>query len=120
GEFRSTRAYPGLESTEANHSHVFGLFPDSWIPLHGYRNSTDLRSGNQAWNIQQKMDPQQHIYCGPGVWYDRETHRIHIRLAHTTIASLGDGNYTGPTDPRKLPLVISGGLKTRPLEIAGA
>ena len=49
--------------------------------------------------------------CGPGVWYDMKTGRIHARLGHTNLAHLGDQNYRGETDPRKLPLVIAVGLK---------
>ena len=46
--------------------------------------------------------------CGPGVWYDMKTGRIHARLGHTKVAFLGDANYRGDTDPRNLPLVIGG------------
>ena len=54
-----------------------------------------------------KTGKSNHVYCGPGVWYDRTTGRIHCRLAHTTLSSLGDDNYRGETDPRKTPLIIA-------------
>jgi len=54
-----------------------------------------------------KTGKSKHVYCGPGIWYDRETGRIHCRLAHTKLPGLGDDNYRGETDPRKTPLVIA-------------
>jgi len=57
----------------------------------------------------QFIDP---IYCGPGLWYDKQTGRIHARLAHTKL-KLPEGSthqlvqYQGETDPRKLPLVVA-------------
>ncbi|MBM4072651.1 MAG: hypothetical protein FJ271_27545 [Planctomycetes bacterium] len=96
GEFRSTRTYPDLGGI------VLGNFGDSLIPLHGYRSLADLRSRNEYWPAK-RGDP---MYCGPGLWYDAKTGRIHIRLAHTTLPILGDDNYRGETDPRKLPLMI--------------
>jgi hypothetical protein len=46
------------------------------------------------------------VYLGPGLWFDAQTQRIHVRLAHTKIAA--QANYTGETDPRKVALVIGG------------
>ena len=54
-----------------------------------------------------KTGKSKHVYCGPGIWYDRETGRIHCRLAHTKLPGLGDDNYRGETDPRKTPLIIA-------------
>src|SRR5262249_36039610 len=59
------------------------------------------------------------IYAGPGLWFNRETGRIHIRLAHTQLAGLGDHGYTGETDPRKLPLIVSLGFGEEVLRIVG-
>lgn len=100
GEYISTLAYPGLEK-------VFGNFGDSMVPLHGYKNRNDLRSANEYWNGGGKLDTDWSIYCGPGVWYDQRTGRIHCRLAHTTLPQLGPDNYRGETDPRRLSLVIT-------------
>ena len=47
------------------------------------------------------------MYVGPGVKRDDTTGRIHIRLGHTTLKGLGDDNYRGETDPRKMKLVIA-------------
>src|SRR5262249_39669657 len=55
-----------------------------------------------------RSDDPKGIYAGPGTHRDPKTGRIHIRLAHTKLAGLGENGYRGETDPRKLPLVISG------------
>jgi hypothetical protein len=47
------------------------------------------------------------LYCGPGLWYDRDSGHIHVRLAHTYLKTPGLANYRGETDPRKLPLLIA-------------
>src|SRR5262249_39409303 len=60
-------------------------------------------------NVGNKLDPEKGIYCGPGLWFDPESKHIHVRLAHTALKVLGDGNYKGETDPRKLPLVVAAG-----------
>ena len=46
-------------------------------------------------------------YRGPGLWYDTATQKIHIRLSNTHLDGPGVTNYTGETDPRKLPLSIT-------------
>jgi hypothetical protein len=112
GEFRSVKSYPRLGEK------VMGNFLDSMIPLHGYRNLIDLRSRNEYWNLGNKLNTDKGIYCGPGVWYDRESGHIHVRLAHTTLPVLGEDHYgpgpgrnphgLGETDPRKLPLLVAG------------
>ena len=48
----------------------------------------------------EKTKPDAHVYCGPGLWFNPETSRIHCRLAHTKLPGLGENNYTGETDPR--------------------
>lgn len=106
GEFRSTGAYPDLGGRDGQ-TNLLGNFGDSLVPLHGYRYLDDLRSDNSYWNITSKVADEQHVYCGPGLWYDTETGRIHIRLAHTKLPGLGEDNYRGETDPRKLPLIVA-------------
>ena len=87
---------------------VLGHFADSMVPLHGYRSLGDLRDASMLWDVDDKFSETEGVYCGPGVWFNRKTQRIHIRLAHTRLAGLGDQAYLGETDPRKLPLRISG------------
>lgn len=102
GEFRSTRAYRNLRN-------IHGRFGDSMVGLQVYYHIEDLRGER---------------YVGPGIWYNRATGHIHIRLAHYSASDLVRGrtpltlkyfpdrlhhlqSYTGETDPRKLPLIIA-------------
>lgn len=121
GEFRSTKSYPELGG-RAGSTNMLGNFGDSMIPLHGYRYITDLRSSNEylAKIDADKTEAGIGVYCGPGVFYDIETARIHVRLAHTNQTALGDDNYHGETDPRRLPLVIAGSAAGSALSIDGA
>jgi hypothetical protein len=113
GEFRSTRTYPDFEvKTGDLKVHLLGGFVDSLLPLQGYWSHGDLQSDNPYWTLNDgtkggKSGNEKHVYCGPGLWYDPETDRIHCRLAHTQLPQLGDGNYRGETDPRKLPLIVA-------------
>lgn len=104
GEFRSVHAFAALKDGGRG-VWVGGNFADSMVPLHGYRFAVDLRTDNPYWNVASNVEPGQGVYVGPGLWFDRETHRIHVRLAHTRLATQ-PGNYAGETDPRKLALVI--------------
>ncbi|MDX1944394.1 MAG: hypothetical protein SFU86_03230 [Pirellulaceae bacterium] len=108
GEFQSTKTYAGLDKDAGEGPAVFGNFGDSWLPLQAYRFHGDLRSDNPWWNIESKVGKEEFVSCGPGIFYDRATGRIHCRLVHTKLPGLGDDNYRGETDPRKLPLVIAG------------
>ena len=98
GEYRSKNSYPG--------SRVGGNFGDSMVPLRMYGSFVDLRSNKEHEDAKQQSG--EGVYVGPGVKRDDATDRIHIRLRHTTLKGLGDENYRGETDPRKLKLVITG------------
>ena len=103
GEYRSAKPYPKYEGI------VLGHFLDSMNTLHGYRFGTDVRSTNEYWNLTGKIeDDPKGLYCGPGVWLDAKTGHLHCRLAHTKLHHLGEHNYKGETDPRKLALAIAG------------
>lgn len=123
-EFVSTQTYPEYGERPIVHSFlangwepfygkedqrpvVLGHFSDSYVPLHGYRTIADLRDSSMLWDVDSKFEEGSSVYCGPGLWYNRDTGRIHIRLAHTNLAGLGERNYAGVTDPRQLPLIIS-------------
>ncbi len=102
-EYRSKQAYPNLRN-------VLGSFGDAMIGLQTYYHAKDLRSTNELidwedWDRQDQSDLKP-LYCGPGLWYDHGTGRIHVRLAHTHLPN-PIPNYRGETDPRKLPLVIA-------------
>jgi len=106
GEFRSVHAFPEIQKSADKERGVWvlGNFADSMVPLHGYRYDVDLRAANELWNVPGNTKPGEGIYVGPGVWFDWPSHRIHVRLAHTTLAR--QVNYAGETDPRKLALVL--------------
>lgn len=97
GEYRSTKAYPNIRD-------VVGAFGDSDVGLQTYWHTMDLRSPHLLSAPGEGGDVRAQ-YCGPGIYYDRQTSRIHVRLAHTTFKHFV--NYQGETDPRKLPLVIA-------------
>lgn len=99
---------------------ALGNFADSMVPLHGYRIAADLRSKNELW-LGEKTDMVDiGNYGGPGIWFNRETGRIHIRLAHTRLEGLGSYAYSGETDPRKLPLIISVGYGEDVIKVGNA
>lgn len=102
GEYRSTKTYKNLRN-------IHGRFGDSMVGLQVYYHIEDLRGER---------------YVGPGIWYNRETGRIHVRLAHYEASELVRArtpltlkylphrlhhleSYRGETDPRKLPLIIA-------------
>lgn len=119
GEYRSTKTYADLGGVE-NGTNVLGNFGDSLVPLHGYRLRTDLTCASSYWNLAIKTGDDGAVYCGPGLWFSPATGRIHARLAHTDIRALGDDNYRGETDPRKLPLVVAGHAGGSTLALVGA
>lgn len=134
GEYVSTKTYPHAADRRVPHQFLpgaweplwgieelrplaLGHFADSMVPLHGYRTAADLRAANEFQPADKAKDGG--VYCGPGLWYNRDTNRIHVRLAHHTMPGLGDRAYRGETDPRKLPLVIAVGFGDDVLRISG-
>lgn len=100
-EYRSTRSYKNIRD-------VVGLFGDSLIGLQTYWHVEDLRAKNELWiDDPEKKAMILPMYCGPGIWYDKQTGHIHVRLAHTNLKNPQVADYRGETDPRKLPLVIA-------------
>lgn len=139
GEFVSTKVYTDADDRQVPHQFLpvawepfqgietqrpiaLGHFADSMVPLHGYRTVDDLRSPSELWPAEKvELDEGRPAgpYCGPGLWFNRETGRIHIRLTHHRLAGLGDRAYRGETDPRKLRLVIALGFGGDVLRING-
>lgn len=120
GEYQSVKSYPNPEA-RADGSNVLGNFGDSLVPLHAYRFIGDLRTDNVYFNLKTNTGGESSIYCGPGLFYDRGSGRIHVRLAHTGMKYLSDkDNYRGETDPRKMPLVVAGQRENSPLSLRGA
>ncbi|MDI6852075.1 MAG: hypothetical protein QME75_00525 [Deltaproteobacteria bacterium] len=111
GEFVSTRIYKNIRD-------VVGRFGDSQVGLQTYWYLMDLRADNELW-IPDDKTMVKPVYCGPGLWYDKQTGRIHCRLAHTKLqlpekAGHKITRYQGETDPRRLPLSIAP-FNSRPL-----
>lgn len=136
GEFVSTRTYFDVDARrvpqqflpaawepmwgiEQERPLVVGHFADSMVPLHGYRLLVDLRSKNERWIGNKHAMRDTGIYCGPGLWFNRKTGRIHVRLAHHQLEGLGERAYRGATDPRKVPLVVAAGFGEEVLRIMG-
>jgi hypothetical protein len=136
GEFVSTKTFPHADARSAPTQFLpaswepmwgiederpiaLGHFADSMIPLHGYRIAADLRATNELWLGGKNAMSDSGIYCGPGLWFNRDTGRIHIRLAHHRLAGLGDHAFRGETDPRKLPLVIALGFGDDVMRLTG-
>jgi hypothetical protein len=136
GEYVSTKAYfhaddhqvprqflPGswepMWGIEEERPLALGFFADSLVPLHSYRLAVDLRSTNEFWIGNKTGMRDTGIYCGPGLWFNRDTGRIHIRLAHHRLAGLGERAYRGEQDPRKLPLIISAGFGESVVRLSG-
>jgi hypothetical protein len=136
GEFVSTQSYHDADDRRVPHQFLpaawepmwgiederplaLGHFADSMVPLHGYRLAADLRSTNERWIGGKNEMRESGIYCGPGLWFNRQTGRIHIRLAHHRLEGLGEQSYRGQTDPRRLPLVIAAGFGDDVLRASG-
>lgn len=105
GEYVSTANYRNIRD-------VLGLFADSNVGLQTYWHKDCLLT-NEEVTAAGNAAP---FYAGPGVYYDKATGKIHIRLAHTHQKREGFVNYGGETDPRKLPLVIAS-FRSTPLFI---
>jgi hypothetical protein len=135
GEFVSARTYPDADlrrvptqflpaswepmwGLEDERPLALGAFAESMVPLHGYRQARDLRATSEFW-VQGKKDGAAGVYCGPGLWFNRETARVHIRLSHTTLPGLGERAYRGETDPRKLRLVVALGFGEEVVRLCG-
>jgi len=124
-EYRSSRTYGNIR-------YALGSFGDSFVGLNTYYHRIDLTAEGEEWVqigvsaaarpelLKQRQQPREDIkpvYCGPGLWYDPTTARIHVRLAHTHLVNRP--NYTGPTDPRQVPLIIAPAHAV-PLRLEGA
>jgi hypothetical protein len=44
---------------------------------------------------------------GPGIWFDTNSKRVHVRLSHTHNNVPGLPDYSGPTDPNAIGLAIA-------------
>lgn len=116
--YQSTKSYRNVTG-------MLGAFADKRIPLVTYYLYSDLVSTNERAGF----DPDTRImdrdvYVGPGIWLDRQSGRLLSRLGATHHVNAADAgalvqNYTGPDDPRTVPLVIAAEGAT-PLTLDGA
>jgi hypothetical protein len=90
-----------------------------------YSNINDLRADNETFDqIVDENDPRpgpavtdeegdplgyRHpwVYMGPGIYFNPDTRRVHVRLSHTHNNVPGIIDYTDQTDPRRVPLAIA-------------
>ncbi len=100
------------------------LVKKPYTRLINYSNINDLRTTNETFTKIQdpnilsgpivtdaRGNPKGYrfpwVYMGPGLWLNKETRKIHIRLSHTNNRITGLADYRGETDPRKVKLAIS-------------
>jgi hypothetical protein len=112
-------AWEPMWGSEDERPLALGHFADSMLPLHGYRLAADLRSQNELWLGGKNEMRDVGLYAGPGLWFNRRTGRVHVRLAHHQLAGLGSNAYRGETDPRRVPLIIAVGFGENVLRISG-
>ena len=67
----------------------WATLPIRWCRCTAIALAADLRSTNELWIGGKDEMRDSGIYCGPGLWFNRETGRIHIRLAHHQLAGPG-------------------------------
>jgi hypothetical protein len=58
-------------------------------------------------------------YMGPGLWFDRRTGRVHVRLSHTRNGVPGLEEYRGEVDPRRVRLAVAD-KRTYALRVEGS
>ena len=111
--YRSTGTYRNIPG-------VAGSFADRNDPLLTYYLRSDLLAANQIVRYDEKTKlVDVDLYCGPGLWLDRDSGRIYARFSHTRNNSPYVADYTGETDPRKIPLVIAP-IDSTPLKLINA
>jgi hypothetical protein len=117
-EFVSVPTFPAAGKENVNR----GAFLDGqrYARLLTYSRLQDLRANNERFGRVASSDPdvgplergqpglrRLWTYMGPGMFYDDQTGKVHIRLSHTTHGIDGFPDYQGETDPTRLALAIS-------------
>lgn len=94
-----------------------GIFVDRepYTRLLTYSRLEDLRAANQRWarddaNLPGATTPKGQrlawVYFGPGLYHDKDTGLIHLRLSPTTNQIAGLADYDGPRDPSQVALAL--------------
>lgn len=94
-----------------------GVFVDRepYTRLLTYSRLEDLRAANQRWviedpNLPGAVTPKGRriawVYMGPGIYHDRATGLIHLRLSPTTNNAQGLADYDGPREPSQVALAL--------------
>jgi len=117
GEYRSKQVFASSGPLDRA---VF-LQEDRYVRLLTYAQREDLIATNQFFGPMSASDPRpgiEHVtsepalprmpftYFGPGVYFNAQTGRVHIRLANTTNGIAGAEDYAGETDPNQLAIGI--------------
>jgi hypothetical protein len=121
-EYVSTQTF-SLDPTDLLNRGAFIHDDGSYIRLLTYSRVDDLRAANETWDQLAMNDPRPGpvavdaldparprrpwTYFGPGIWYNQQTGKVHIRLSPTHNGIPGITDYTGERDPRKLRLALS-------------
>jgi hypothetical protein len=130
-EYVSSQQFP---SAVVNRGAFLGT--SRYTRLITYGRLEDLRSKRQTFDKTYGSDPKEGpidvvtgkdedahgypwVYMGPGLWFNDQTHRVHIRLAPTTNGIPHLRDYEGETDPRKLRLALAA-RSTLPLRVRGS
>jgi hypothetical protein len=95
-----------------------GAFVDRvpYTRLITYTSLRDLRAVN---GYRLVNGPRVPTYMGPGLWFDEETRKVHVRLSHTHNGVPGLKDYGGTVDPRKVRLALSSKDQVA-LQVSGA
>lgn len=132
-EYRWTVPFPEADAQQVRHGAFLEtpfLSPPRHTRLVAYDQAEDFRSLNELFpkdaatgdnNLWEKRPDPAHpgtmkwthtgfrnwVYLGPGLWFDDDDRRLHLRLSLTHHQVDGWPAYTGPTDPAQVTLALS-------------
>jgi hypothetical protein len=132
-EYRWTVPFPEADAQQVRHGAFLEtpfLSPPRHTRLVTYDHAEDFRSLNELFpkdaatgdnNLWEKRPDPAHpgtmtwthtgfrnwVYLGPGLWFDDDDRRLHLRLSLTHHHVDGWPGYTGPTDPAQVTLALS-------------
>ncbi len=113
-EWVSEQSFPRADPDDTINRGVF-VDREPYTRLLTYSRLEDLRAANQRWAINDDSLPGAMmpkgkkvawVYMGPGVFHDKVTGRLHLRLSPTTNHVPGLADYDGPRDPSQVALAL--------------